>query len=144
MSKFVDESGNLSGEKKRQTLRLKLKLPVAFVVIDQKGQPLSDDVFEGYTQDISEGGMLYQGAMPEKGMRQRLVNRELFLGLNIFFLSSKDKIKLIAEVRWLEEKKKEGSVDFSVGLKFRGLDEASRKKLARLVESVQYSGSFTA
>ncbi len=143
MSKFIDESGNLSGEKKRQKLRLKLKLSVAFIVIDENGKPCSDDVFEGYTQDISEGGMLYQGVLPEMSVRLRLLNRELFLGLNVFFLSAKDKLKLIAEVRWLEENKKSKS-EFSAGLKFKELDEASKNKLARLIESVQYSGSFSA
>ena len=85
--------------------------------------------------------MQFSGKLPDIGIRSKLLTTELMLGINLFFLHSEEKLKLLAELRWIETTA-DREDEYLMGVRFIDFDAETEKKLWRLIESVQRSGAF--
>ncbi len=115
--------------KAREYLRVETKLPVRFQFIGQTTHegPGLDQVHEGWTRDISGGGVCLIGPLPEASWVPDLLTQGLELALSIE-LSASSFAYAVARVIWLEGEGDESTF----GLAFTHISKSTQSRLVDL------------
>ncbi len=118
-------------------------LPVRYKFLSkEKGGPLSDEIFEGTTDDINTLGMRLEGRIPDWTWTTGLLTRETYLGINVLLSGSGDPVKALGRVLWIEGTDQE-SKNVGIGVKFRDISATDRLRLSELVGRIRRTVAST-
>ena len=92
----------------------------------------SDEVFDGVTSNLSGGGLLLVGALPNTDWITDLLMERIFMGVNVFLPGTSEPVKALTRTSWIEALD-ERVHKVSMGLRFK---EISKEHLDRIFQFV--------
>ncbi|MDD5196698.1 MAG: PilZ domain-containing protein [Candidatus Omnitrophota bacterium] len=118
------------GKEKRQYLRLDTVFPVQFRLVALDGTSLLSDWLQGFTNNLSKGGIcLCVNNLPSE-LAQLLKERKVKLSLEIDLPITRKPIVALAAPAWIKDAL-EGTPKCYVGLSYEKIDAAQNNKLMR-------------
>ncbi len=117
---------------RREFVRVKTSLSVRYKFLSQSVEGLEDKIYEGVTQNLSGGGLLLTGKIPDLKWIPDLLMQKIVIGVNIMLPDSPDAIKALTRVAWAEAFE-EGSEKCSFGLTFREITKEAQDKIFRFI-----------
>jgi c-di-GMP-binding flagellar brake protein YcgR len=124
MSEFLSE--------RRRYYRINCELDIRYKFISQCVEIKHTNFFEGKSSNISVGGILIKGIIPELSYLPSLFLNEINVIVYIFLPRSSDAIKAIACVRHLEIIDRSLNL-FNIGLEFTEISSESKNILSQFI-----------
>lgn len=121
---------------RRQFVRVRMDVPVRYKLVRPTGEKVLEDLFEGNTNNISTGGLLLQGKLPDPSYVIELLAQRVRIALNMAIPGDTVSIKAIARAAWIERLEASSGV-FPMGLSFEHLDDADRARIQRFTIKAQ-------
>ncbi len=121
---------------RREFVRVKAAIEVRYMFLSNSDVEVSGDVHEGVTQNISGGGILLVGKIPNLQWIPDLLMQKLVIGVNIYLLDSDEPVKALTRVAWVEAFE-ESSMKCSFGLTFREITKDQQDRILRYVIKAQ-------
>lgn len=101
----------------------------------KNGKFLCDDVCKGKVINLSLGGALVRGVLPNLRLLRMLGDEELYIGCN--FILDGNAVKILSRVRWANSNPKEGPLYHELGLHFIKVADDDKKFLEKFLISKQ-------
>lgn len=123
---------------KRQYVRMSTVFPVELEIFRQNWEKGSAKLFQGFTRDVSAGGMCIELKSFGKQTEELISSPNVHLSLRINPPFSSEPIKAFANIVWL---KKETTDDFSrflIGVHYSDINERSRQRLVAYAQKLQW------
>ncbi len=117
---------------RREFVRVRASLGVRYKFLNRDGEDAGDKVYEGVTQNLSGGGLLLTGKIPDLEWIPDLLMQKIVIGVNIILPDSPEPIKALTRVAWAEAFE-EGSGKCSFGLMFREITKEAQDKIFRFI-----------
>ncbi|GAF91192.1 unnamed protein product [marine sediment metagenome] len=117
---------------RREFVRVKTSLSIRYKFLNQSGDDFDEKIYEGVTQNLSGGGLLLTGKIPDLGWIPDLLMQKIVIGVNIMLPDSPEPIKALTRVAWAEAFE-EGSGKFAFGLMFREITKEAQDKIFRFI-----------
>jgi c-di-GMP-binding flagellar brake protein YcgR len=122
----------------REYLRIQAKLPVRYrFLTEQRTGPELKLVYDGRTENVSGGGILLQGRIPDEGWVPDLLCERVIIGLEILFPDKQEPVRALGRVAWLETKDPR-TMDCHIGIKFREITRRDQDRLFQFVIENQF------
>ena len=121
---------------RREFVRVRAELPVKYKFLSQDMSVLSDEVLEGSTSNISGGGLLLVGQMPNSDWITGLLMERIIVGVNIFLPGDPDPIKALTRTAWIEALD-ERVQRCTLGLRFREITKDHVDRIFKFVIRAQ-------
>jgi c-di-GMP-binding flagellar brake protein YcgR len=120
-------------QERREFVRIKLEIPIRykFVAPHIKDERL-EKIYEGYTSNLSAGGLLLKGPVPDFGWIAELLLGKMVLGVNILLPTEIDPIKSLVRVAWVEALD-EKTKFCTMGIKFKEMTREDQDKIFKFV-----------
>jgi hypothetical protein len=127
-----------SGANLRQESRIKVKdarrIDAKYKFLSNEDEFECDDIFEGVIADLSRGGALLEGVIPDPSWIPHLLDGQIKIGL-FLFLPQSEPVKVLGTMRW--SRPAEGSAPednlCAMGLKFEEISEDHKKNLSKFL-----------
>ena len=116
---------------RREFVRVRTDLSVRYRFLS-KTIEVTDEIHAGTTSDVSGGGLLLVGRIPNPSWYVGLLTQQIVVGVNLTLPSAPEPIKALCRVAWIEAAEGE-SGRTAMGLKFR---EISRDSLDQVFQYV--------
>ena len=116
---------------RREFVRTRVVLPVRYAFLDIQGEPLPPGVSEGASGNLSAGGLLLQGRIPDLGWVPELLVQHMAVSLSISLPKEFRAIEAIARVAWIETIDQE-THRCNLGLNFLEITREDQDRLFRL------------
>lgn len=120
---------------RREFIRVKVKVPVAYKFFSTTGSSSYDEIYEGFTTNISRDGLLLEGKIPEKNMAAPLLLGKVIVGVNLFLPNQDSPVKALTRVKWIEATSDE-SIS-CLGLNFKEITKESIDWILKFIISTQ-------
>jgi c-di-GMP-binding flagellar brake protein YcgR len=117
---------------RREFIRVRAELAVSYRFIGQEPGLVPDDVFTGSTSNISGGGLLLVGPVPNSDWISALLMERIVIGVSIELPGDPEPVKALTRTAWIESLDKE-THECSLGLKFK---EVTKEHLDRVFKFV--------
>ena len=118
---------------KREYTRLDVSLPVEYRFLAWDNPDLDREIYKGETENLSGGGVMLSGSIPEPKWITDLLMGKIIMGLKISLpLPGKQPVKALARVSWVESKKTEDNKCL-YGLRFKEITSLSRDNIVEFV-----------
>jgi len=121
---------------RREFVRVRAELPVKYKFLSQDMTVLSDEVFEGSTSNVSGGGLLLVGQMPNSDWITGLLMERIVVGVNIFLPGDSDPVKALTRAAWIEALD-ERVQRCTLGLRFREITKEHVDRIFKFVIRAQ-------
>jgi c-di-GMP-binding flagellar brake protein YcgR len=102
---------------RRQFIRVKTEIPVKYKFLSHDPEFRADEVFEGATTNLSAGGLLLIGRLPNLDWIPGLLMERIVVGVNLYVPAAEEPVKALCRVAWLEAIE-EKSRRTAMGLRF--------------------------
>lgn len=121
------------GADRRKFIRIQTDLPVAykFIALDPR-KKVDDQVHEGFTHDLSQGGLLLIGKLPVLDWISPLLMSRMVVGISLVVPGHKNQVKALCRTAWVEAVE-EKSQRAAFGLLFSEMTEADRECILQYV-----------
>lgn len=118
---------------RRKFVRIGVELPVQykFVALELR-KKVDDGLHEGFTRDLSQGGLLLIGTLPILDWISPLLMSKMVIGLSFELPGLKRPIQALGQTAWVEAVE-EKSRRTAFGLFFREIAEVDRDHLLQFV-----------
>jgi len=113
----------------RTYIRLNAVFPVEFQLLDVKTGAAIGDIRQGFTRNISKGGICLEFNSAEEGFEKILKERSAKLELFLHIPPGRKEIKATAGIAWYEKTKHERFTRYLVGLTFLDIDPDDRNRI---------------
>ena len=117
---------------RREFLRVPTDLPVRYKFLSAETAFLHEEIFEGRVTDLSGGGLLLLGRIPDLEWKSRLLNGRIVVGLNLDLADGQSPVKALTRVTWAETVEDDENLCL-MGLKFK---EIIREHLDQIFQYV--------
>ncbi len=124
----VQKPQEITKIQRRKYIRISTRIPVRFLILDDKKQPASSDVYCTETIDISGGGAAI--ISPVKLSREDCLDMELDI-------PRRGTIRVVGRVARVEETRSEYGIRYLIGIDFLVIDESDRDKIIQYVFELQ-------
>ncbi len=117
---------------RRQFIRVKLEIPVRYKFLSHDPDFSSDEVFEGTTNNLSAGGLLLLGQIPNLDWIPGLLMERIIVGVNLHIPGVPEPVKALCRTSWLEaveEKTKRAAM----GLRFAEITKQHEDAIVQFV-----------
>ena len=120
-------------QEKREFIRINLEIPVRYKFIcSHITSPAIEKIYRGSSNNISGGGLLLVGEIPDFGWIPDLLLHKIVVGVNFLLPNEETMIKALSRVTWI------GSLDekthqAQMGLKFQELTADDKDSVLRFV-----------
>lgn len=130
-----------TGEEKRRAARVKFRvsdnLEVRYKFLSHLENFQCETVFAGVVLNLSKGGCLFVGPIPEPSWLPQLGQGLVLIGMNIMIPESRP-VKALASLRWTRPgptimAQRFGSPAYELGVQFEQVDAAHRNKLEKFL-----------
>ncbi len=118
------------GMERRQFVRVRLEVPIRYKLVRPDGQKVVEDLFEGNTTNISTGGILLNGKLPDPSFVVELLAQRIRIALNMAIPGDEAPVKAIARAAWIERLEEKSGI-FPMGLSFDEISDADRSRIQR-------------
>jgi hypothetical protein len=123
---------------RREFVRIRAALPVRYVFLDSKGDRLPPGISEGASGNLSAGGLLLQGKIPDLSWVPELLAQRMAMVVSISLPAELHPIETVARVAWIETIEP-ASRRCNLGLMFREITREDQDRLFRFVVRSQLS-----
>ncbi|MCX7806330.1 MAG: PilZ domain-containing protein [Planctomycetota bacterium] len=96
------EQNRGSTPERRQFIRVKIEIPVKYKFLSHDPGFSSDEIFDGVTSNLSAGGLLLVGRIPNLNWIPGLLMERIIVGVNMHMPGFPDPVKALCRVSWLE------------------------------------------
>lgn len=117
---------------RREFVRIRTELPVRYKFLSQDPAFKSDNVFDGVATDLSGGGLLLQGKIPQLDWITGLLMDRIYVGLNLQLEEDDEAIKALTRVAWVESID-EQSGECAMGLRFKEITRDGQDRIFQFV-----------
>ena len=117
---------------RREFVRIRAALPVRYVFLDAKGDRLPPGVSEGASGNLSAGGLLLQGRIPELSWVPELLTQRMAMAVSLSLPGEFRPVETVARVAWIETIEP-ASHRCSLGLTFREITREDQDRVFRFV-----------
>lgn len=121
---------------RREFVRIKAGLEVRYMFLTNSDVEVPGGVYEGITQNVSGGGMLLIGKIPELQWIPDLLMQKIVIGVNIYLMDSDEPVKALTRVAWVEAVD-ESSMKCGFGLTFREITKDQQDRILRYIIKAQ-------
>jgi c-di-GMP-binding flagellar brake protein YcgR len=128
----LQETTDASPPKRRRFTRVNVELSVAYAFISSSGNNISDQTFHGTSRDISGGGCLLEGTIPNLEWIPDLLLERIKLKADIVFPQDDTRLHTEGKVAWIDPRDP-GEETFQLGLEFEELNDDERKQIVEFV-----------
>ncbi len=116
-------------QEKRQYVRMKTVFPVEFEVLNERGESQSQDLLQGFSRDVSQGGLCIEYKSLQKTSENAFAQPGTFLSLTINPPFSLHPIQAKACVAWSKTMNEILPARYLIGIRYTQIDEKARKRL---------------
>ncbi len=117
----------------REFLRVRTCVPVRYKFLSASVQdPVMDEIFEGMTTNLSGGGLLLHGRVPNESWIPDLLMEKIVLGVQIFLTDAHEPVKALTRVAWVNTPEKPGN-EMELGLKFKEITRAGQDRIFQFI-----------
>lgn len=116
---------------KRRFIRLSSIFPVAFHIISKRNQSSSNFWIQGYTSNVSKGGLCIETVQLSDEDFNFLKNNNGLLDLRVSIPLADPSKKAVGEVSWIRKEKRHGNAKFYIGVKFSSIAALDLKKILK-------------
>ena len=118
----------------RDYLRVKAKVPVRYRFLSNTIQhPVLGEMFQGETCDLSGGGILLEGRIPEESWIPELLMERITVGVSVYLPDAHEPVRALARVAWLNTGDNENLDASKMGLKFVEITREAQDRLFRYI-----------
>jgi hypothetical protein len=128
---------------RRKYIRLQSVFPVEFKLLSKDGKREVTDFMQGFTADISKGGILLRAGRIKADVAKRIQKGEGDLLLHINIPYGRDPIAARAGVAWMTTVKEHEKDLCLIGLSFRDISDKNRKRLVGYTMSLYRTPKLT-
>lgn len=118
---------------KREFVRLGIEIPVRYKFVTKLEEKVTatERIFEGFTRNLSAGGLLLVGKVPNVDYIPKLLNEKIVIGVNME-LPSYGVIKALMNVAWVEAFQ-DGAKAIRMGCMFKEIPREASDELFKFV-----------
>ena len=117
---------------RREFVRIKTNLSVRYKLLSRTGEGIEDKIREGTTQNLSGGGLLLMGEIPNIAMIPDLLMEKIVVGVNLILPDAGESVKALTRVAWAEAFE-ESSEKCALGLKFKEITKEHQDLIFRFI-----------
>ena len=122
---------------RREFIRVRAELPVKYKFLSSDPKFSSgDEVFDGTTSNLSGGGLLLVGTIPNTDWITGLLMDRIVIGLNVLLPGDPEPVKALTRTAWIEALD-ERAHRCSLGLKFKEVTKQHLDKIFQFVIKAQ-------
>ena len=121
---------------RREFIRVRAELPVKYKFLSQDPGFSSDEILDGTTNNLSGGGLLLVGTIPNTDWITGLLMEKIVVGVNIFLPGDAEPVKALTRTAWIEALD-ERAHRCSLGLKFKEITKIHLDKIFKFVIKAQ-------
>ncbi|MFH1231961.1 MAG: PilZ domain-containing protein [Planctomycetota bacterium] len=120
-------------QERREFIRIKLEIPIhyKFLCTHLKDNRL-DEIYRGFTSNISGGGILLKGPVPEFSWIPDLLMQKTVIGVNMMLPTEEEPIKALTRVAWIEAID-EKTHYCTLGLRFKEITRDDQDKIFKFI-----------
>lgn len=119
----------LFDQDRREYVRVKADIPVRYKFLAKHiTNPCIEDIYQGITNNISGGGILLAGVVPDMSWVSDLLMQRIVVGINFALPADTEVIKALTRVSWIESFD-EKTQQCLMGLKFKEITTSDRDKI---------------
>ncbi len=115
---------------RREFVRIRTDLPVRYKFLSKR-VAVPEEIFEGRTGDLSGGGMLLRGRVPEAPLYAHLLTQKALIGVLFQLPTAEEPIKALCRVAWIEAHEEPERA--ALGLAFREITRADQDAIFKYV-----------
>jgi c-di-GMP-binding flagellar brake protein YcgR len=121
---------------RREFIRVRAELPVKYKFLSHQPGLVPDEIFEGTTNNLSGGGLLLVGSIPNTDWITGLLMERIVVGVNVLLPSDPEPVKALTRTAWVEALD-ERAHRCSLGLKFKEITKVHLDKIFKFVIKAQ-------
>ena len=121
---------------RREFIRVRAELVVKYKFLSHGAQSVPDEVFEGTTSNLSGGGLLLVGTIPNTDWITGLLMDRIVVGVNLFLPGDAEPVKALTRTAWIEALD-ERAQRCSMGLRFKEITKEHLDRLFKFVIKAQ-------
>ena len=130
---------NKSFVEQRKYTRLNSNFPVEFTIVRLQGDMPGLDWQQGYTCNVSKGGLCLQTVNISESTIRYLSHENIYLELRIRIPLNALPIKAVGEVAWYQRIEKHASAQYLIGLEFKSIKAEDNARILNQAHWMQYS-----
>jgi c-di-GMP-binding flagellar brake protein YcgR len=124
----------------REFLRVRARVPVRYKFLSSASKDAAmDEIYEGVTCNLSGGGLLLKGRIPNDAWIPELLMEKIVIGVNIFLTDAHEPVKALTRVAWVNTPEKKGD-EVEIGLKFKEITRAGQDRIFQFILEDQLHG----
>lgn len=117
---------------RREFVRVKTNLSVRYKFLSLTGEDIESKIREGTTRNLSGGGLLLIGGIPDIALIPDLLMERIVVGINLVLPDSGESVKALTRVAWAEAFE-ESSDKCALGLKFKEITKEHQDLIFRFI-----------
>ncbi len=117
-------------EERRKYVRLDSVFPVQFRIMSLDGSLLLSDWIQGFTSDISKGGICLEVNNLKPELAKLLKNRQVKLSLGIEMPIVRNPVKAQAKIAWVKDIPDQAN-RYLIGLSYENIDASENSRILR-------------
>jgi c-di-GMP-binding flagellar brake protein YcgR len=122
---------------KREFTRVRVTVPVRYKFLcNDMDHPDLTKVHEGTTRDLSGGGLLLRGRIPQLEWLPTLLAGKMKVGVNLILPTFDLPVKALTRVSWVEGMEEE-TLKADMGLRFREITKEAQDEIVRYIIKTQ-------
>lgn len=121
---------------RREFIRVRAELPVKYKFLSHDPGFGSEQVYDGTTNNLSGGGLLLLGTVPNADWITGLLMERIVIGVNVFLPGGGKPVKALTRTAWIEALD-EKAQQCSLGLKFKEVTKEHLDRIFRFVIKAQ-------
>ncbi|HXV19172.1 MAG TPA: PilZ domain-containing protein [Candidatus Omnitrophota bacterium] len=129
---------------KRQYVRMNTVFPVEFEIVGENGNERLPHAVQGFTRDVSAGGMCIEFKSFGKDGEKLTFHQETYLALVINPTFSRHPIRANARVAWLRKEDSHHHPKYLIGVAYTQIEEKARQRLIRYAKRLIWIPRITA
>lgn len=114
---------------RRNYIRLKSVFPIEFSIVRLQGDLPGIDWEQGYTQNVSKGGICLETSHVSESTLRYLEKEHIFLEIRLLMPLHRDPIRAVTQVAWFRKDSDTNPPHYLVGLEFRSIAKYNIKRL---------------
>lgn len=128
----IQDPALVAPPKRRRFTRVNAALVVDYTFASSSGKRMLDQEYQGKSRDISGGGCLLEGSIPEREWIPALLLEDIKLEVDITFPGDRPTLHTEATVAWIDPDDSSEEA-FQLGLEFQDLPDDERKHIIDFV-----------
>jgi len=129
---------------RRKYIRINTVFPVQMKILGPGNKEVSLDLIQGFTKDISKGGLRIEINNLDEKARQEITKSQNKLQLFVQVPFSKEPIKALSSYEWIKEEKRDYPNIYAIGISYENIDENSKNRLMRFAVGMLILPKFVA